>query len=404
MSTHGGDARFHHLDALRAAALLLGILLHAVGSYLPGVREANYPLADASNNVGLGLVFYVIHMFRMVLFFLIAGFFARLLHQRLGTRGLIKNRLRRIGLPLIVFMILCMPLIVIAFIWGARQLGIKAGSAPLVIPMIGPPVPWGHLWFLYTLLVILLLVMAVRAVLVRMDTDGGLRARADSLLAWGVRTRLAPVLLALPLGLSLFYAPWWVQWQGIPSPVFGLVPNLPSVIAYGSAFLAGWFLHRQLDLLQTLARDAFLYLALAAICTVVSLWAVGVTPRMKVVEMDAATRVLFVASYMLGLWCWTFGLLGLAARMFRAASPRWRYLADASYWMYVMHLPVVMLLQAWMLSWSLHWSIKLSLVLGITGIVLLGSYHYLVRSTFVGVFLNGRRYPRGVSLPAVAAG
>ena len=32
--------------------------------------------------------------------------------------------------------------------------------------------------------------------------------------------------------------------------------------------------------------------------------------------------------------------------------------------------------------------------------VLLTSYHHLARSTFVGQFLNGRRYPRGA--PAVA--
>jgi hypothetical protein len=62
--------------------------------------------------------------------------------------------------------------------------------------------------------------------------------------------------------------------------------------------------------------------------------------------------------------------------------------------MYLVHFPIVMLLQAWMLRWPLHWSIKLSMVLAITSVLLFTSYHYLVRSTFMGVFLNGRKYPR----------
>jgi uncharacterized membrane protein len=94
MTTPVEQHRFHHLDALRASALLVGIVLHAILSYMPGYREANWPLADDSTSIGLGILYYVIHLFRMSLFFLIAGFFARLLHQRLGARGLLKNRLR----------------------------------------------------------------------------------------------------------------------------------------------------------------------------------------------------------------------------------------------------------------------------------------------------------------------
>ena len=54
-----------------------------------------------------------------------------------------------------------------------------------------------------------------------------------------------------------------------------------------------------------------------------------------------------------------------------------------------------------MIRWPLHWSIKYALILTITVALLLASYHYLVRSTFIGKFLNGRKYPR--ALPKVAA-
>ncbi|EUA19237.1 acyltransferase family protein [Mycobacterium xenopi 4042] len=66
----------------------------------------------------LGLAYFVVHIFRMALFFMVAGFFARLLHQRLGTAGLIKNRLRRIGLPFLAAMVLIIPPAIGANIWG----------------------------------------------------------------------------------------------------------------------------------------------------------------------------------------------------------------------------------------------------------------------------------------------
>ena len=108
------------------------------------------------------------------------------------------------------------------------------------------------------------------------------------------------------------------------------------------------------------------------------------------------------------MWCWCFGCIGAAVRFLDRPSPRWRYLADASYWMYLVHLPLVWLLQAWMLQWPLHWTVKFPLILAITLALLLASYHWMVRSTFVGVFLNGRRYPRDkaplISAPSTSPG
>jgi hypothetical protein len=47
-----------------------------------------------------------------------------------------------------------------------------------------------------------------------------------------------------------------------------------------------------------------------------------------------------------------------------------------------------------MLRWPLPWPVKLFLILAITSAVLLASYHLLVRRSFLGVFLNGRRHAR----------
>src|SRR5258705_912793 len=94
--------RWHALDAVRGFALMLGIVLHATMSFLPG-RIPLWIVMDSERSLTLAVVFHVLHIFRMATFFLIAGFFARMMLQRRGVRGFIVDRLRRIALPLVVF-------------------------------------------------------------------------------------------------------------------------------------------------------------------------------------------------------------------------------------------------------------------------------------------------------------
>ncbi len=396
MHTHD---RFHSLDAIRACALLAGILLHAIMAYMPG-----WPFSYGATSAGLGVLYFVIHIFRMALFFIIAGFFARLLHQRLGTKNFIKNRLKRIGLPFIAAFFFVVPLTIVAIIWSVRQLGIQ--SPPNMqppFPIIGPPVPMGHLWFLYVLLVIYMLTMGLRAIVERFDPQQILRTKISGLFETAIKTRIAVLIFTAPLALSLFTSPWWIQWQGIPSPIMGLIPNFPALLAYGSAFLLGWLIHRQQNCLRLLATDWLLYFAFALLATFTALYIGGITPKFVAISFSNVERAIFATAYVLAQWCWAFAMIGLAVRYLSAPNAPWRYLADASYWMYLIHLPIVWLLQAWMLRWPLHWSIKLSLVLFLTSLVLLTSYHYWVRATFMGKFLNGRKYPRSLSSPIADA-
>jgi peptidoglycan/LPS O-acetylase OafA/YrhL len=92
--------RFHALDALRAFALLLGVCLHAALSFVapPGAWAigTNEPVA-----VPFLFVQYV-HSFRMETFFLLAGFFARLVIGKRGVQAFLKDRAVRIVLVFVV--------------------------------------------------------------------------------------------------------------------------------------------------------------------------------------------------------------------------------------------------------------------------------------------------------------
>src|SRR5205085_8169565 len=85
-------------------------------------------------------------------------------------------------------------------------------------------------------------------------------------------------------------------------------------------------------------------------------------------------------------------IIGAAQRYASRPDPWRRYLSDAPYWIYLLHLPLVFGLQAAVQDWPLSWALKFPLVLGVAMLLLLLSYDGLVRSTWVGSWLNGRRH------------
>jgi glucan biosynthesis protein C len=62
----------------------------------------------------------------------------------------------------------------------------------------------------------------------------------------------------------------------------------------------------------------------------------------------------YAAIYALATWQWTFALIGIGLRYFSEPSQPLRYLADSSYWLYLIHLPVVFMAQAAMMRWNAH--------------------------------------------------
>ncbi len=110
-----GIERRHDLDALRAFAMLLGIVLHGALAFIPGA----WAVTDASaegEGTPFGLLVAAIHGFRMPLFFLMSGFFTAMLWRKRGLRTLMRQRARRVLLPLLIAMLIVIPLTWAA--WG----------------------------------------------------------------------------------------------------------------------------------------------------------------------------------------------------------------------------------------------------------------------------------------------
>ena len=100
--------RYHDLDALRAFAMLLGILLHGLLSFLP---VPIWPVQDIDQSEFYYIPLMFIHGFRMSLFFFISGFFTMMMWQKRGTLSLLRHRTKRIILPFLIFGALLFPLL-----------------------------------------------------------------------------------------------------------------------------------------------------------------------------------------------------------------------------------------------------------------------------------------------------
>ena len=386
--------RLHALDAVRAVALLLGIVLHACLSFLPAMRDIGFPVVDDSPSEALNALFLWIHMFRMPLFFLMAGFFARLMVQRQGVAAFARDRGLRILRPLVLGWITIVPLTGGILYAVARQ-----ENKPLFHPNIPPgsalEFPLAHLWFLYVLLLLYLGFMALRWLCMQwLDRYGRmlptLRA-VDACVYFLIAYPVGVFVLAAPLAVALYHYEWWWASIGIPTPDYSLLPNPPALIGYGLAFTMGWLIQRQPGLLLTQARLWLVYLALGIALTGECVFIAGTA--MAAIIADPTQRMIYALCYCAASWCWIFAMTGAAVRFLPQENPRWRYLADASYWMYLVHLPLVFALQAMVMHWPLHWSLKFVLVLGLALALPLLSYKYLVRHTWLGAMLNGRRYP-----------
>lgn len=374
------STRLHGLDALRAGALLLGIVLHSILPFLPGVP---WLVVDSHETPAATVVAYVIHLFRMPLFMLLAGYFARMSWHRRGTRSFLADRVRRIGLPIVVFW---------PFVMGSLVLLVVVASLANAAPTQAPEGQEGslfsptHLWFLWVLLECYLIMLAARFVAYRLlgaERAASLAARAGLLLTSPVGVLLAAVPYAL--SVTLQSGPRAPLNLGITEPQT-FVPEPSGLVGYFGAFAVGWALHACPDALARLGRHTWIHLAVGVVAT----WAGFVmTDPDRGLPPLATVPVLAVAAY-----CLIYALLGIALRHLAAERPAVRYLADASYWMYIIHLPLLVALQIPLagLDWPI--AVKLLLTWTVAGAVMMFSYHFMVRSTWIGKWLNGRKHPR----------
>ena len=84
--------------------------------------------------------------------------------------------------------------------------------------------------------------------------------------------------------------------------------------------------------------------------------------------------------------------LALFTQLCKEPSKKLRYISDSSYWIYVIHVAVIPFAGIIFYSKNINLYVQFFLTAILTTIICFLSYHYLVRKTFIGKFLNGKKF------------
>lgn len=377
--------RIHSLDSLRAIMMLLGLVIHSAITYGVVDYGASWTIKDpAATHISNDYIVGFVHAFRMQIFFVVAGFFGSMLFYERQPLKMIKNRASRILFPFLVFVILLWPSIVFCF--GYTRYVFAGSSSPFAEAWAGMsnmeawfPQRTFHLWFLYYLI----LITAASVVLGFLFRK--LPAVSKTINKISNKIFKGPLLRIL-IFATLTCVVYAIMGTPSVSTSTSFVPDYNTFLYYFFFYVAGWIMFKSKHLLHTMTRFDWVSTLLGII--VFSFY------FFENESLSYEAKII-VKSCM--VWLFIFGITGLFIRYGSRHSSRMRYISDSSYWVYLMHLSLTAIIPGLIAHWPLSSSLKFLVVLVVSGAICFLSYHYFVRGTFVGKFLNGRTYTRKLS-------
>jgi fucose 4-O-acetylase-like acetyltransferase len=224
-------SRLNYFDNLRVFLTILVVIHHAGQPY--GPTGGAWPFFHATKFALLGPFFHVNASFFMGLFFLLSGYFVPPAYDRKGAAHFLKDRFRRLGIPVLLWGFLVYPLATLA-------IGGKVDHFE-----------WAHLWFLGHLMVYSLSYAAYRQVRASRPVRTTTRPFPGSLAITGYVAALAIV--------STIVRIWFPMDKWITFPVRTELAHLPQ---YCSLFLFGVAAYRYRWLERIPARTGKLWLGI----------------------------------------------------------------------------------------------------------------------------------------------
>ncbi|MET0635110.1 MAG: acyltransferase family protein [Chitinophagaceae bacterium] len=388
-----GGARLSGIDALRAVAMLLGILFHSLIAYRVNPLPT-WPYDDQFHHWSFDFVYLFIHSFRMPLFFLIGGYFCRLLLYKTGERAFINHRIKRILVPFVVSLVLILPFTLFPFLvfkYSQGNQGDWNNSLQLAWRQLFHWNGMAHLWFLYYLIIYYVLAIG-GARLNRTVFAGSFIKRIAGFMR---HHTVMTVIAILAVWLLLLWSPelyLHVATGILPAPVF--------LVFYAVFFGIGWLLQKMPEPFSVFVKymNGFL---LTGICLAILLFVLeygGYLHQTEIlgwVKGIAAIQIVFMV----------YGVIGFFLKYFASAGEKWRYISDASYWMYLVHLGLIAGLQVLFIYLGVIPVLRFPLVLIITVLASLFSYQFFVRHSILGEYLHGKRSRKSSKIvPEVGTG
>jgi glucans biosynthesis protein C len=381
------SGRLYGLDVLRGVAMILGIVLHATIAYKAGYHHGEWVFDKANTSWLFDWLFLVINSFRMQLFFLLAGFFAALLIYKRGLRAFTVNRFKRIGLPFFIAYFTILPLTLLPYQYVQFE---KTGDPipqlkQFFIDFFTFRAHSGvmHMWFLQQLLVF----CAGAVVMVFLYRKFNLAERLSGIVSRFKSTEVSywSFVLTAIAGTGaislLFHAALPFIWTGFVIPA-------PQLLYYGLFFILGWVVFERQSLLAAFSRNAPKAVAVALALSLVTVYLLN-----QGQESLSSLKYVWALKFIFGAQTVFFivGAIGFFNKAFESVNAFWKYIADAAYWVYLIHMPVVMATQLLLRDSEIPGPLRFPIVIVSGIIVSFGTYHLFVRYSWIGQLLNGKR-------------
>jgi peptidoglycan/LPS O-acetylase OafA/YrhL len=412
--------RYPEFDALRGTAILLVVTLHSALAYTRfDVPRLLWGVRDPSEHLAFDLFAWWSMGVSVALFFTISGYFAAEVEGSRGPVAFLKSRARRVVLPMLAVSPVILPLCFFAWSGGWLASGratphefwrMRFLDPAIMNDLYGP----AHLWFLEYLVPMLAGFGLWRKAQLdhqarKAKIHAELSIREQKIQA-ARRSRKKKVRVDLADPTSRLASPTWLlsPWAplALAVPTVGLLvlsrvvsgvdaaldrhnsffPSPIRLVYYSIFFAFGVGLHRIRSGLDVLATRGW-WLLLGAVPTfAVRAWLLPLDWKTPFGEGGA---MLLETTGALTTWLSLFGLLGVYRNHFGQPSRMIRTLAEASFWIYLAHLPIVGLIQMDLFDAPIPTVAKFGLTWSLTLGLGLGSYLILVRGSRLGRFLNG---------------
>jgi glucan biosynthesis protein C len=380
------EKRIYGIDALRAVAMMLGIVLHASIAYKAN-HHRNWIHDEQFNHPTFDLLYFFIHSFRMPVFFLIAGFFCRLLYHKIGEKQFAIHRWKRVAIPFIAGVLLILPFSLIPYniYFNEYIMGLDRDQAIRTSTSLGNIVRFrglAHLWFLYDLLIFYVCML----IIMRVAQTGMVKKAFNAFDKW--------------LSGASIHKAWWIILVSIPvflvllpdkelfviTDTYLIPRRITNLLFYGYLFVVGWCMHKRMDIFGLLTKK-FPILITAGMVLCLVLFYVEFRGLLEnkwlhtLAKLGAAFQVILL----------TMGSIGVFLHYFKSESWFWKYVSDSSYWIYLVHLGLVTGLQLYFLNSGVPGILRFPLALLITLVITIATYQWFVRYTFIGNILHGPR-------------
>ncbi len=362
-------------DAVRGVAALAVVLLHACVPYLqnpmPGLA---WTVRDSASR-SVDWLFWGIEVFIMPLFLVLAGYFA---WQTLSCRGigpLVRSRAKRLLVPLAFAVCVVLPMDLYTWVLGWVVEGIvePVKLKSLKFDGVVDRDLWGlsHLWFLQYVF----LYVVVAAIFARFDRLRNFTTKITQ------RMPLAVTLLAAAGVVTLMIAPevvWGFQHAFLP---------VASKWVYSGTFFAAGMLVGKVDPRLAFFENRTIPLAIASVMLLVTAVSLG-RWNLQYGESALAQSGLAVVT-VLAAYAVTFLTIAVSRKINHLSLPL-QYLAAASFWIYLVHHPILGLVHLDLKQWmpATAPAVKMATAFCISVGLSLLTYEGLVRRTRLGRMLG----------------